>query len=76
MLSVSCVGHVRLVCVVNVTVVSISIVKVRSTPLPSVTFMLHTSSLFSFVLHVAVFACAGVTHASNNVATKPQRASM
>ena len=76
MLSGSCVGQVRLVCVVNVTVVSISIVKVRSTPLPSVTFMLQTSSSFSFVLQVAVLACAGATHASNNVATSPHRASM
>ena len=76
MLSGSCVGHVRLVCVVKVTVVSISIVKVRSTPSPSATFMLQISSLFSFVLHVAVLACAGATHASNNVATSPQRASM
>lgn len=63
-------------CVVNVTVVSISIVKVRSTPLPSVTSMLHTSNPVSFVLQVAVFACAGVTHASSNVMTSPQRASM
>lgn len=75
-LSGSCVGQVRLVCVVNVTVVSISIVNVRSTPLPSVTSMLQTSNPSLFTLHVAVFACAGVTHASSNVMTSPQRASM
>ena len=69
MLSGACVGHVKLVCVVKVTVVSSTIVKVKSTPLPSVTSMLQTSSPFSFTLQVAVLACAGVIHASNSVAT-------
>ena len=76
MLSALCVGHVRLVCVVRVMVVSSTIVKVKSTPLPSVTSILQTSSPFSFTLHVAVLACAGVIHASSSVATSPHFANV
>ena len=74
MLSGSCVGHVRLVCVVKVTVVSSTKVKVKSTPLPSVTSMLQTSKPSAFTLHVAVLACAGATHANKSVATSPHLA--